>query len=193
MNPQDIADADFSVNVLEEGTVFHGAIWDVTQQTFSFPDDDETMTRQYLQHPGAVAILAMDDHRQVLLIRQYRHPVGRLCWEVPAGLRDVTGEPPRETAKRELAEEADLTADTWVELVSHHPSSGSSAEHITIYLATDLHELPTKDRFQRTGEEAHMITTWIGLDVLVEKIFAGDITNANTVIGALAAQKYLGT
>ena len=72
--------------------------------------DDELAERDVVLHPGAVAVLALDDVQQVLLIRQYRHPVGRLLWEIPAGLRDVSGETPWATARRELLEEAGYRA-----------------------------------------------------------------------------------
>src|SRR2546430_6256668 len=75
--------------------------------------DGELAERDVVIHPGAVAVLALDNVQQVLLIRQYRHPVGRLLWEIPAGLRDVAGEPPWATARRELLEEAGYRARDW--------------------------------------------------------------------------------
>src|SRR2546430_15954550 len=75
--------------------------------------DGELAERDVVIHPGAVAVLALDDAQQVLLIRQYRHPVQRLLWEIPAGLRDVSGELPWATAQRELLEEAGYRARDW--------------------------------------------------------------------------------
>src|SRR5258708_37609320 len=97
--------------------------------------DGELVGREVLEHPGAVAIVALDDQDRVLLIRQYRHPVGRLLWEIPAGLRDVAGEPLRETAARELLEEAGDRAATWQVLRDSFSSAGHRTERLRICVA----------------------------------------------------------
>ena len=136
---------------------------------------------------GAVAVLAMDPQERVLLIQQYRHPIGTYEWEIPAGLRDVDGEDERACAERELAEEADLRAATWALLSRYAASPGGMNEHLTIFLATDLSAVPDAERHQRTGEEAVLVHRWVPLDELLEAILAGDIRNATVMIAALTA------
>ena len=104
--------------------------------------DGELARRDVLEHPGAVAVVALDDAGQVLLIRQYRHPVGHLLWEIPAGLRDVPGEPLRGTGERELLEETGYAARTWHVLTDCYTSPGISTERVTVFLARDLAEVP---------------------------------------------------
>jgi ADP-ribose pyrophosphatase len=115
---------------------FDGRVWSVISDDVQF--DTTTATRDVIIHPGAVAILAMDHADRVLLIRQYRHPVGRWLFEPPAGLLDEPGEPALATAQRELAEEAGFTAATWRVLLDMYLSPGGSSEAIRIYLARDL-------------------------------------------------------
>src|SRR4029453_8780722 len=94
--------------------------------------------REVVRHPGAVAVVAVDDWERVVLLRQYRHPVGGYLWELPAGLRDEDGEPPLETAKRELAEEVLLAAEQWSLLTTHYSSPGFCDELVLVYLAEGL-------------------------------------------------------
>ena len=96
--------------VLASETVYEGRIWDVVSEQVELSEGGPRMTRDFITHPGAVAILALDDQDRVLLIRQYRHPVGMTQWEIPAGILDVEGEHPAKAAARELGEEADLSA-----------------------------------------------------------------------------------
>ena len=119
MRQQHIHDTDRVVAVQHQATVFQGAIWDIQRDTFTMTDTDQPLTREYITHPGAVAIVAVDDQQRIAMINQYRHPVGQDCWEIPAGLLDVEGESHLVTAQRELAEEADLQA----ELICDRPLS----------------------------------------------------------------------
>ncbi|MGE5827126.1 MAG: NUDIX domain-containing protein, partial [Micromonosporaceae bacterium] len=95
---------------------FAGPLFSVVSDEVAMPGGG-TARRDYLRHPGAVGVVALDDDGRIVLIRQYRHPAGRFMWELPAGLADVAGEPAEMTAARELAEEADLVADRWEPLV----------------------------------------------------------------------------
>ena len=97
--------------------------------------DQNFAERTVVSHPGAVAVLALDDAGRVLMIRQYRHPVGYQLWEIPAGLRDAAGEPPLETARRELFEETGYRARDWHVLIDYFTSPGYSTERLRIYLA----------------------------------------------------------
>jgi 8-oxo-dGTP pyrophosphatase MutT (NUDIX family) len=154
---------------------------------------DGTAKRDYLQHIGAVGVVVVDQpdggEERVLLIRQYRHPVRQTMWELPAGLTDVPGEPPLDTARRELAEEADLTARTWYRLVELHTTPGCSDELIRLYLARDVAEVPAADRHHRTDEEAELTTECVPLSKAVGMVLAGEVTNAACVAGVLAAAR----
>ena len=128
--------------LLSSRKVYEGRIWDVVSDSFQLNDDGDALVRDYIDHPGAVAVLPMNDAGEVLLIKQYRHPVGMDLWEIPAGLLDVEGEDFVVGAARELAEEADLVAGRWNVLADFFNSPGSSSEAIRIYLARGLSEVP---------------------------------------------------
>jgi ADP-ribose pyrophosphatase len=136
-----------------------------------------------------VAVVALDEEDRVLLVRQYRHPVGAHLWELPAGLRDADGEPPLETAKRELAEEALLSAERWSLLVTIYSSPGFCDEHVLIYLAEQLSEAPRPDGFVVEHEEADMTLDRVPLADAVQRVFDGDIRNSSAVAGLLAAAR----
>lgn len=165
---------------------FHGPIFSVWTDEVVMPGG-ATAARDYLRHVGAVGVVALDDAGRVVLVRQYRHPIGRAIWELPAGLIDVAGEGLPETALRELAEEADLTARRLDVLVDLHTSPGCSDEMIRVFLARDLTEVPPEQRHERHGEEADMLVTRVDLDEAVTMALAGEITNAACVGGLLAA------
>jgi ADP-ribose pyrophosphatase len=150
--------------------------------------DGETVGREVVEHPGAVAVLALDSEERVLLIRQYRHPVGRLLWELPAGLRDVAGEPLRATAERELLEEAGYRASEWSVLADLYSSPGISTERIRIFLARGPAGVPESERsYVPEHEEAYLELAWVPLDEAVARILAGDLHNGITALGILAA------
>lgn len=182
-----VSDAPSPRRLLSSEKVYEGRIWDVVSDTFQLSDSGEALTRDYIEHPGAVAILPMNDEGQVLLLKQYRHPVGMDLWEVPAGLLDVDGEGFLAAAARELIEEADLAAGTWNVLADVFNSPGSSSEAIRIYLARDLTEVPHHERHERTEEEAEIEFHWIGLDDAVASVLAGRLHNPSAVVGILAA------
>ncbi|PIE26693.1 MAG: ADP-ribose pyrophosphatase [Micrococcales bacterium] len=146
-----------------------------------------TVRREFLEHTGAVGILAMDQHDNVLLLRQYRHPVGFHLWELPAGLLDVTGEPPQACAARELAEEADLTAEQWWVLADWWNSPGGSQEAFRLFLARGLGAVPPAERHQRTHEEQGMPVVWVPLSDAVNAVLAGRLGSPTAVAGLLAA------
>lgn len=171
--------------VLASSQPFTGRVWDI--RTDQVELGHEQVTRDYVDHPGAVAIVALDDDDRVALVRQYRHPVRHELWEPPAGLLDVAGEPPLEAAKRELYEEADLTASEWHVLLDVFTSPGGSSEWIRIFLARGLSEVPAAERFERDGEEADMEFAWVPLDEAVEAVAAGHMMSPTAVSGVMAA------
>ena len=149
--------------------------------------DDQLAERDVVIHPGAVAVLALDDDQQVLLIRQYRHPVRRLLWEIPAGLRDVAGEQPWATARRELLEEAGYRARDWQVLADYYTSPGFSTERLRVFLARDLEFVPEAERdFVPEAEEAQLLVAWLPLDEAVRKVFAGELHNGVAALAILA-------
>jgi ADP-ribose pyrophosphatase len=150
--------------------------------------DHEVADRQVVEHPGAVAIVALDEAGRVLMIRQYRHPVAHMLWELPAGLRDVSGEPPRATAERELLEETGYRARDWQTLVDFYSSPGISTEWIRVFLARDLAEVPAAQRdFVPRHEETQLELGWVSLDEALAAFIAGDLHNGVTAVGILSA------
>lgn len=177
-----IADALGAQPVLARERLFDGRIWDVEAQEFEL--GGQRIRREVIVHPGAVAVVAMNDAGEVMLVHQYRHPAGGTLWELPAGLLDVHGEDPLEAAKRELAEETDLAARTWQTLIDVSTTGGGSTEIIRVYLATDVHELP--DAFDRFHEEAEMERRWVPVDEIVEAALAMRLHNATLLAAMLA-------
>ena len=172
--------------VTSSEVVYDGLVWDVVRDTVDLGDAG-TVQREYVQHPGAVGILALDDAGRVLLVRQYRHPVGYDLWELPAGLLDVAGEDPLTAARRELEEEADVRASRWDTLVDWFNSPGGMDEAIRVFLAREVTAVPRGERFDREHEEAEMQTAWVPLDEAREAILAGRLHNPTAVVGVLAA------
>jgi 8-oxo-dGDP phosphatase len=168
--------------ILDRRTLHDGRVWDVLTETFQY--NGSAITREVVDHPGAVAVLALDDDGRVLLIRQYRHPVRSRDWEIPAGLLDVDEEPPLEAARRELAEEADLKAERWDVLADFMNSPGGSNEMIRVYLARDVSEVPA---FERSDEEADIEVRWVPLDEAVDAVLARRVQSPSLAIGVLAA------
>ena len=165
--------------------VFTGRVISVRKDVVTMPGDT-TSQRDVVEHPGAVGVVALDDAGRVLLVTQYRHPVGRRLDELPAGLLDQTGEPALAAAQRELREEAGLRADTWDVLVDVLSSPGMSDEAIRLFLARDVHEV---EREVQEHEELELTSTWLPLEDAVRRVLAGEIENAAAVTGLLAADR----
>lgn len=179
--------------VLGSARVYEGGVIALRRDELSMPGDT-TAVRDVVEHPGAVAVVAVDELDRVVVVRQYRHPVRRPLDELPAGLLDKAGEPALETAKRELAEEAGLGADEWHVLVDLLTTPGMSDEASRIFLARGLHEV---DRDVQEHEEAEMTSERVPLEELVTGILDGRYENSLLVAGVLAAahakrQEYAG-
>jgi 8-oxo-dGTP pyrophosphatase MutT (NUDIX family) len=163
---------------------YDGAIIRVRADTVTQPDGSQA-EREVVEHTNSVAIVAVDDARRVLLIRQYRHPVGQYLWELPAGLCDQPGEDPLVTARRELAEETGWTAADWSTLVDVYTSPGISTEQCRIYQARELRPGPRAG--PREAEEADLLQQrWTPLAEAVFEVLSGNITNGLAVAGLLA-------
>jgi ADP-ribose pyrophosphatase len=147
--------------------------------------DNHYAERSVVTHPGAVAVVALDDDQRVLMIRQYRHPVGRQLWEIPAGLRDTEGESPLQTAQRELLEETGYRAREWHTLVDYFTSPGFTTERIRIFLARGL-EHAGDDGHEREHEEKYIVADWLALDDAVGLVLAGKLHNSAAITGILA-------
>ncbi|MCS6712685.1 NUDIX hydrolase [Brachybacterium sp. EF45031] len=159
-----------------------GAVFDLVSDTVDFAPGVR-FEREYLRHPGAVAVLAVDDQDRVLLIRQYRHPAGGTLWEIPAGLLDIDGEAPHLAAARELREETDHEADHLEVLLDLRPSPGGSDEVIRVYLATGIREVAPGER---EDEEAEIEHRWVPLRDAITGVLEGRLTNGTLAAAVLA-------
>ena len=167
--------------VLESTRVYDGRVIALRRDHLSMPGDT-TAWRDVVEHPGSVAVVALDDDGAVVVVRQYRHPIRRELDELPAGLLDMEGEPALETAKRELAEEAGLAADDWHVLLDLLTTPGMSDEASRIFLARGLREV---DRDVQEHEEAEMTSFRVPLSELVAGILSGRYENSLLVAGVL--------
>lgn len=181
-----LADEPASQPVRSSSEAFRsGRVIDVRTDVVEMPDGT-TAVRDVVVHPGAVGIIALDGDGRVLLVQQYRHPVQHRLWEPPAGLLDVAGEDPLAAARRELHEEAHLTAARWDVLLDAFTTPGMTSESVRVYLARDV-AAATGPRHQGEHEEAGMPVRWVPLDEAVECVFAGRLHNPMAVMGLLAA------
>jgi len=178
-----LADLPETPEALSSETVYDGIVWDIRRDRFRFAGRE--LQRELVDHPGAVAVLALDEEERVLLINQYRAPVRMREWELPAGLLDVPGEDPLEAARRELAEEVDLQASVWSPLSTFHTSPGGSNEVIHVFEARGLSDSP--EPFARVDEEAEIVSRWVPLAEAVEAVLDGRLRNSILIIALLAA------
>ena len=168
---------------------FSGRIFDVRRDRVNLGEGG-VVVRDYIEHPGAVAVVALqpfDGVDHVLLIRQYRHAARGHVWELPAGLLDVAGEPHWKAAARELAEEVDLVAGQWHVLIDELASAGAFPEPVRIFLARGLSDVPGEHRHERHAEELTIRPLWVPLDDAHEAALRAQISNSAALIGVLAA------
>lgn len=178
-----LVDEPLNPRIVSTNLDFTGRVWNVRRDVFEY--NGHELTRDYVDHPGAVAVLVLDDDDRVLLIQQYRHPVRSRDWEIPAGLLDIEGEDPLVASQRELAEEVDLVAADWSPLVTFNSSPGGSNEVITVFLARGISA--TTNSYHRTEEEADIVVRWAPIEEVVAGVLAGDLRNSILAIAVLAA------
>lgn len=169
--------------VLSTEDVYTGRIIALRIDQVAMPGGGQAR-REVVEHQGAVAVVALDDQDQVTLVHQYRHPIARRNWELPAGLIDHPGEDPVETAQRELVEEAGLVAGEWSVLVDVAASPGFTDEVVRVFLATDL---ATVERVMEGEEEADLVVRRFPLAEAVRMVLSGEIINGAAAGGLLAA------
>ena len=180
-----VSDTAASYDVTSSELVYRsGHVIDVRREQVAMPGGGSA-SRDVVRHPGAVAVIALDDRERILLLRQYRHPVRQLLWEPPAGLLDEPGEHPLDAAKRELYEEAHVRADRWDVLLDVFTSPGMSSEAVRIYLARDV-AAADGPRHPGEDEEADMPVEWVAPDDAVQLVLAGKLHNPLAVMGVLA-------
>ncbi|MGL4173887.1 MAG: NUDIX domain-containing protein [Actinomycetota bacterium] len=182
----ELIDVSLQRPVTSSTVVFSGAVWNVRRDNVDLGRAG-LVTREVIDHPGAVGVLALDAHGRVPLICQYRHPVQLRMWELPAGLLDVSGESAHQAAQRELAEEADLRATTWHTLIDWVLSPGGSSEAFRCYLARDLTDVPLEERHQRVDEEMDLSVHWFPLDEIRSAILAGHLHSPSLIVPVFAA------
>jgi len=176
--------SDNAYDVLSTTVHFSGRVISVRSDQVRMPDG-KVATRDIVEHPGAVGVVALDDDDRVLMIRQYRPAVAAYLWELPAGLLDEVGESAADAAARELAEEVGIGARTWAVLVDAYTSSGMTDEAYRVYLARDL-SAKAIDFVAGPDEESDMQEEWVPLDDAVARVLAGEITNGLAAMGILA-------
>ena len=171
-----------SIDVSSRDVVFEGRIWNVVSESFDY--NGTKLTREFVAHPGAVAVIALNENQEVLLIKQYRHPVRTYLWEIPAGLLDIPGESKLEAAKRELLEETGYIADEWQELIAFHTTPGGNDETITIFVAKKVrhqgHELELE------GEETDLELRWVPLAEALESVLKSEMKSPSAGHGLMA-------
>lgn len=177
--------------VLESTTRFSGNVMSVVTDTVRMADG-RVADRDYIVHPGAVGVVALDEADRVLLIRQYRHPARWRLWELPAGLLDHPGENPLAAAQRELYEEAHQQASDWRVLIDTFTTPGCSDEAIRLYLARGVREADG-EQYERVHEEADLRVVWADRTEVTKMILAGEVHNPLAVAGVLALTTVIAT
>jgi 8-oxo-dGTP pyrophosphatase MutT (NUDIX family) len=175
--------AEHVFETISSEILYSGKIFALRRDQVRMPGG-KVVAREVVEHFGAVAIVAMDDDGRIPMVYQYRHPLGRRLWELPAGLLDAHGEAPHLTAARELREEVGLEAKTWQVLLDLDSTPGFSDESVRVFLATGLTDV---GRPEAHDEEADMTVQWYPLAEAVRRVFSGEIVNSLAVGGILAA------
>lgn len=181
-------DQDASLSVSKRDVVFNGKIWDVVSESFDY--NGTQLVREFVAHPGAVAVIAINEDQEVLLIKQYRHPVRQYLWEIPAGLLDIEGESKLEAAKRELLEETGYIADVWQELIEFHTTPGGNNETITVFVARQVRH--QGHDIELEGEETDLPLSWVPLAEALASVLNSEMRSPSAGYGLMALAHQLG-
>ncbi|MCW2277355.1 NUDIX domain-containing protein [Heliophilum fasciatum] len=168
--------------MLEKGIVFEGNILTIRYDRVTLPDG-AVRTREFVEHPGAAAIVPLTAQGEVILVRQWRYPIGQVAIEIPAGKLDLD-EDPLECAKRELEEETGFAARRWQHMLSFYTSPGFSDEELHVYLAQDL-----KVSNARPDDDEFVEPLVVPLAAALEMIATGEIVDAKSIIGLYHAAR----
>jgi ADP-ribose pyrophosphatase len=163
--------------------VYQCKLFRVTEDEAVDPKDGFEIKRSVVRHAGSAVMMAVDDKKRILLVRQYRLPAEKYLWELPAGRLDP-GEKPLQAAKRELAEETGYSARKWSRLASFWVSPGYVEERMTIFLATDL-----KEGEATPMDDERIETRWFKRKEVAEMIASGKLEDAKTMVGFLLWEK----
>jgi ADP-ribose pyrophosphatase len=167
------------MKIISSKQVYDCGLFRVTEDVAVDPKTKFQIKRSVVRHVGSAVMMAVDDKKRVLLVRQYRLPAAKYLWELPAGRLDA-GEKPLEAAKRELKEETGYTAGKWSKLASYWASPGFVAERMTIFLAQDLTAGEATPM-----EDERIEARWFKRKELTRMIAEGEIEDGKTMVGFL--------
>jgi ADP-ribose pyrophosphatase len=165
------------MKITQSREVYKCSLFSVTEDLAVDPRNGFEIKRSVVRHAGSAVMMAVDEKKRILLVRQYRLPTGKNIWELPAGRLDP-GERPLQAAKRELAEETGYKARTWTKLASFWVSPGYVQERMTLYMATDL----TAGEATPMDDE-RIEARWFTRKEVGEMIRAGKLEDAKTMVG----------
>jgi ADP-ribose pyrophosphatase len=174
------------MSLIRSRTVFTGRVITVNVETVELPNG-HVIDLEIIHHPGGAAVVAINDRREVCLLRQFRHAAGGWIWELPAGKLEPQ-EPPLTTARRELIEEAGVSASNWLSLGAYVSSPGVFTEVVHLFLASDLQSA------EIAHEAAESIEVhWVDFNQACTRAVQGDLNDGKTALGLLRAHALLVT
>lgn len=175
---------EYFETTLNSKTVFSGRILNLRIEEVRLPNG-KTSTREIVDHPGAVAVVAMNEKKEVLMVRQFRKPVESVLLEIPAGKLEK-GEDKEECAQRELMEETGFFARDLRHLTDFYTSPGFSSEIMHLFLARDLESKP-----KEADEDEYIQMEEVPFEEAIEKVYTGQIRDAKTIVGLLLAYRFI--
>ena len=178
-------DNELKETKISSETIYDGRLLRIFNDTVRLPNGD-TATREYIKHIGAVCIIAINDHNEVIIEKQFRYPFDSVITELPAGKLDSSAEAPLDAAKREFREETGYIADSWTALGEYYPTVAYSDEVIYLFLAKGLH----MDKQDLDSDEFLTVKT-VPFSTLLDAVMQGKIPDGKTQATVLKAARYL--